>query len=818
MNGTTTTFINFIKSHNIQIPLIQRDYVQGIALDEKAVEKRDEFIKKLLDAILPGGKPYTLDFIYGARESYDASTENPNAPFLPLDGQQRLTTLFLLHWIMAIKNNLDGKYNFVLELLKKFSYKTRISSDKFFRKLLDSSFDKDKSLYDQIMDKTWYVDDLKVDLTIMAIMEMVKQMESKLKTEPYSFYLKDMATLLFEKECITFSILDMEKYHLTDGLYVKMNARGKELTQFENWKADFIKLISNDESIKDTFTTKIEHEWNDLFWHDVYTQYAKEIDSEDDDERGNKAVKYPRIDEHFMNFFTNVSRLLFFRDSRTDNSKAEDFKGNVWNTTESLYGNNSQNINTLFHFLDKLTEIDNKEGIEKFFNDLLYIGSSTKWDTFDTRVKLFDCEDTNLFKYSFSSNDFKWQHVLLYAVLLYCCKYDISTVTLELKRYTRICRDYLYQHNYLDTGKVTIVSQIRANDMRIYDKVFNYLTSNQNPIDSLKQTFTGEDSKYLIAERAKSSYYDNNNTDLEKLFIKIEDMSYTHGSIGAFSNVLNDCLSGILSCQTVWNATYSFHQASALEKVQLFIAFNYEGIIIGNDCAYGKRVFLGGEYGGLSRWEVHFRKNEEKMKEWLSAYVKAFVEKANVQQLISVNTPLTTIPTSLREYMLKYPLVLASQLWWRDDVNEAPFYYAMPNPWNDYDAIVIHSFSNRPLGNAYQTCPMANAVARTMNNYDNAHMGYSGQGSRKEGIMIHNGDWSKVYFSLKFAQTEWIISNKSFNILSPSLKKKTTPIKNNENEVTHYVLSIPENVDLIEGAIGFMQEVVEFFKENNYFN
>lgn len=811
MNGTTTTFISFIKSHNIQIPLIQRDYVQGIALDEKAVEKRDEFIKKLLDAILPDGKPYTLDFIYGARESYNASTANPNAPFLPLDGQQRLTTLFLLHWILAVKNNHEGKYDFVLELLKKFAYKTRISSDKFFRKLLDSSFDKDKSLYDQIKDKTWYVDDLKVDLTIMAIMEMVKQIEAKLKTEPYSTCIQSMATLLFEKERITFSILDMEKYHLTDGLYVKMNARGKELTQFENWKADFIKLISIDESIKDTFTTKIEHEWNDLFWRDVYTQYAEEVVKEDD-ERVRKTVKYPRIDEHFMNFFTNVSRLLFFRDSRIDNPKAEDFKGNVWNTTESLYGNNAQNISTLFNFLDKLTEIDNKEGVEKFFNDLLYIGTSTKWDTFDTRVKLFDCEDINLFKYSFSSNDFKWQHVLLYAILLYCCKYKISTVTLELKRYTRICRDYLYQHNYLDTGKVTIVSQIRANDMRIYDKVFNYLSSNQNPLDSLKETLTGEDSKYLIAEKLKSSYYDSNITDLEKLFLKIEDISYTHGSVGAFSNVLNDCLSGILSCQSVWNAIYSFHQATALEKVQLFVAFNYEGIVVGNDCAYGKRVFLGGEFGGLSRWEVHFRKNEDRMKEWVSAYVKAFIKTEDVKLLISNNTPSTAIPNSLREYMLKYPLVLASQIWWRDNVNEAPFYYAMPNPWNDFDAIVIHSFSNRPLGNAYQTCPMANAVARSMYNYDRAHMGYSGQGSRKEGIMIHNGDWSKVYFSLRFAQTEWHISTKSFDELSSSLKKHFKVITDNEGKTSHYVLLISGEKDLIQEAIDFMQEVVKEFK------
>ena len=156
MNNNTSTFINFISDHTIQIPLIQRDYVQG-----NASEKRDEFVKKLLNAILPDGKPYTLDFIYGARESFGTSVSNPNAPFLPLDGQQRLTTLLLIHWILAVKTNEDGKYDWVLDLLKKFSYKTRISSDKFCRKLFSTKIEVKKCLCEQIKDKPWYTEDLK---------------------------------------------------------------------------------------------------------------------------------------------------------------------------------------------------------------------------------------------------------------------------------------------------------------------------------------------------------------------------------------------------------------------------------------------------------------------------------------------------------------------------------------------------------------------------------------------------------------------------------------------------------------------------------
>jgi hypothetical protein len=42
---------------------------------------------------------------------------------------------------------------------------------------------------------------------------------------------------------ITFNYLPMEHYSLTDDLYIKMNARGKALSVFENFKAKFIQHL-----------------------------------------------------------------------------------------------------------------------------------------------------------------------------------------------------------------------------------------------------------------------------------------------------------------------------------------------------------------------------------------------------------------------------------------------------------------------------------------------------------------------------------------------------------------------------------------------
>ena len=653
----TTTFLNFIQNHTIQIPLIQRDYVQGLALSEKTREKRDEFVKKLLDALLPGSKPYTLDFIYGAREAFNDKTQNGNAPFLPLDGQQRLTTLYLLHWILSIKTNKDGCYDNVLELLKKFSYKTRITSEKFCRRLLDSRFDMDFDLYGQIKDKTWYVS-LETDPTVIAIMEMIKQMESMLAVEPYKSNLAEMAASLLKEgeQCITFNILDMERYHLTDGLYVKMNARGKELTPFENWKADFINLISNNEEIKNKFTFSIEHEWNDLFWKDVYNKYACMVSATD--EKDKSRVKYPRIDEHFLNFFNNYSRLLFFLETTSINPKAEDYNEKLWSTTEKLYGDGTNSTQKFFNALDVLSAIDKCEGVDSFFNNLFYTSPSTDWDVFKTSVKLFDSDSVNLFKASFEDSTFGWQHILLYAILKYCLKYKVDRVTDNLKIYTRICRNYLYQHNYLDTGKVSIVAQIRVVEMKTYDKVFEYLCSNQNPIESLNQPFTGEDSKYLDIERKKTRYYECTNQDIQKLVLKTEDMSYCHGYIMALKDVLIQCKNGALSPETTWNSLYSFIHAENLQKAKLLVAFNYKGMKIGNDCAYGKRIFLGGE----NRWDVHFRKNEVSFGHFLLDYVKAYHSTPNIETILDdERTKIEEKPANMRDYMLKYDSVIGKQ-------------------------------------------------------------------------------------------------------------------------------------------------------------
>ena len=89
-------FLSLVDKYKVTIPKIQRDYAQGRG---SATVIRNRFLDKIEDAIL-GTAPIQLhlDFIYG----YVV-----NKQFIPLDGQQRLTTLFLLHWFAANKISED---------------------------------------------------------------------------------------------------------------------------------------------------------------------------------------------------------------------------------------------------------------------------------------------------------------------------------------------------------------------------------------------------------------------------------------------------------------------------------------------------------------------------------------------------------------------------------------------------------------------------------------------------------------------------------------------------------------------------------------
>jgi hypothetical protein len=115
---TLNTLSELLADHKVEVPMLQRDYAQG-RRDSHASMVRYNLLNDIKSAILGQTPPLDLNFVYG---------KTIDGTFIPIDGQQRLTTLFLFH-LYAFRDD-DSKS----DILIKFTYETRKSSRDFFRK------------------------------------------------------------------------------------------------------------------------------------------------------------------------------------------------------------------------------------------------------------------------------------------------------------------------------------------------------------------------------------------------------------------------------------------------------------------------------------------------------------------------------------------------------------------------------------------------------------------------------------------------------------------------------------------------------------
>ena len=265
------TFWELITSPDIKkicIPTIQRDYALG---RRDKVFNRKNFLNALKKAVC-SEDVLPLDFVYGV---------DNNRMFIPLDGQQRLTTLWLLHWYVAYKAKILSKPE-IKGTLMKFSYETRISSTDFCKSLCElSSNTSQKSLREWIIQQTWFYHQYKQDPTIMGMLNMISGTEitdkkgddiidglEEIFIDEKCNYL-DMWNRLTSTKCIQFKKLNIS-LNDSDELYVKMNARGKQLTDFENFKTELVQHAKDNNILGDTealkFAAKLDVEWTDIFW------------------------------------------------------------------------------------------------------------------------------------------------------------------------------------------------------------------------------------------------------------------------------------------------------------------------------------------------------------------------------------------------------------------------------------------------------------------------------------------------------------------------------------------------------------------------
>lgn len=250
----------------ICIPRLQRDYAHG-RVSRKVEDIRHDFLKDIFS-----GKPLSLNMVFG---DVDDKTLPREKRFIPIDGQQRLTTLYLLH-IYAHKC-VDG---INIENLKKFCYETRQSSNDFVKALLSEKWPTpvgEETLGDAIKNCHWFWWTWNSDPTVSGMLTMLSDI-----------YRSHQHTKTFPNlDSITFDFQDLKENNLNETLYIKMNSRGLPLTEFEQIKCGMEEEISKIDDFKNVnknanayfpedlkltrfdqkWSWQMDRSWSEWFWN-----------------------------------------------------------------------------------------------------------------------------------------------------------------------------------------------------------------------------------------------------------------------------------------------------------------------------------------------------------------------------------------------------------------------------------------------------------------------------------------------------------------------------------------------------------------------
>lgn len=385
---------------SIEIPLIQRDYAQG-RTDPRTSDIRERFLDVLHEALTEDGD-VGLDFIYGEVE---------DGTLRPLDGQQRLTTLFLLHWYLGYRaEQLSDRQAWM-----SFSYATRPTARLFCEQLVTAQPPPDESdPVAWIVDQPWYLYVWENDPTIQAMLVMIDAINGRFADcDPRIAWQRIIAS---DAPAISFQLLPIDNMGSGEDLYIKMNSRGKPLTPFENFKALFERAIEWAGDKATEFDHRIDGSWSDILWR----------------LRGDDDI----VDDKFMRYFEFITDICQWR--------AGQLPGGVRLETRALElfgtaGRQAEDgLDFLFHAFDTWTGADIGDEFGQLFaangadlarnpGRLLLFGTETGADLLDACCRHYG---TQRFTYG--------RTLLLFAVLL-----DRASPSEDFPRRLRVLRNLI---------------------------------------------------------------------------------------------------------------------------------------------------------------------------------------------------------------------------------------------------------------------------------------------------------------------------------------------------------------------------------------
>ena len=354
----------------IIIPEIQRDYVWGKkevegllnsikedfvdfqnGIEVNQVSQDDNEIKKAFEQYYKKQKySCNIGFIYAYNDP-----EYSGKYFL-IDGQQRLTTIYLLLLVLSSeKPEFRNKFIklYTLSGLPIIDYRVREASHFLLKEVVD----KYNNNGIEITNQSWFYKDYKNDKTISNIVgniETIKKFifKNNIINDEFINYVQDY---------IEFWYFDTNISEQGEELYIYMNARGEQMQDNENLKADLLGKLKKSESslislseLKNVWGKQWE-EWQQFFW----------VNRKDN----------PNADKGFNEFINCIAGLENYLGSNQLVYSKEDFENTERGKKNQIIYSDLLNqfevngLEKISGYVEGLNYFFNKENIKSFKNN-----------------------------------------------------------------------------------------------------------------------------------------------------------------------------------------------------------------------------------------------------------------------------------------------------------------------------------------------------------------------------------------------------------------------------------------------------------------
>lgn len=567
----------FSTSHRkIIIPDFQRDYCWG---DESHGEKRDkDIVNDFLDTLI---EEFTInknksEILLGKIDAY----ENPTNHIYLTDGQQRITTLYLLIGMLYKKFRETYLKKCLISDFEEFhddhepylQYAVRETTVFFLRDLVNEFFIKENELkVSEIKHQNWFFNEYSLDPSISSMLSALEIIEKK-----YSNINSEFCQFVAEKIKIQYYNVEDKKHG--EERFVIINTTGKSLTVSENIKPILLGNIQNSELPKQ--------------WEERETWFWK-------NRKSNEVIS----DEGVNDFLTWCFKL---------EKQQEDI--DIVKEAKSLLKNqeNEKCLNKIYSYFEALKSIISLLENEKFQAQFTYINDGKKV------LNIVDLRNFNLERL----------HNIVIPLLAFITKFDNTVASYQfLRRLRKNYFDFKRTHrvpNYLDWRYILQI--IKKSDSP--EEVLTFKTV-ENSLEKIQNISV---SNWYNDEEAKKKQLFQN----KDLIQEWEDHQDFMGDLSPLFEVEENL--NIIDLQSFYNIYIKINPTNFIYSKDLKLANIYRLLLYLNDGYFEHRTVSGWGYSMRVKskkelflhndftniWQQFKNLNEEKVFEIFEETLKSF--------------------------------------------------------------------------------------------------------------------------------------------------------------------------------------------------